>query len=77
MTRLLEQAFEVLGLMPPEAQDDIARPLLGMAGSGAPDDIEPEHLAAVAEGMAQAERGQFAPGGARDIVSAAFRRHER
>lgn len=74
MTKLLEQAFEALSRMPPDAQDDIARALLGIAETIEPEDIEPEHLAAVMEGKAQAERGEFASD---EDVEAAFRRFGR
>lgn len=77
MTKLLEEAFEALGRMPLDAQDNIARALLDMADAAAPTEIEAEHLAAVTEGMAQADRGEFAAGSAREIVAAAFRRAER
>ncbi len=76
MTKLLERAFEALGRMPPDTQDDIARALLGMADEGEPEDIEPEHLAAIIDGVAQAERGEFSPLAPAEAVSAAFRRHE-
>ena len=77
MTKLLEEAFVALGRMPPDAQDDIARALLGMADATEPDEIEAEHLAAVMEGMGQADRGEFPAGRAREIVATAFRRAER
>src|SRR3954447_20816846 len=78
MTKLLEQAFEALERMPADAEDDIARALLALAADDDElSDVEPEHLEAVLEGMAQAERGDFAAGSVDDIVSAAFRRVER
>ena len=72
MTKLLNEAFEALGRMPLDAQDNVARALLGLAEPGTPRDIEPEHLAAVLDGMAQAERGEFAAGNAEDSFSASF-----
>lgn len=77
MTKLLEQAFEVLGRMPAEAQDAIARALLDMSVEDEPEDVEPEHLAAVLEGMAQAERGEFSALTPAEAVAAAFRPHTR
>ncbi|WP_375461491.1 hypothetical protein [uncultured Enterovirga sp.] len=77
MTTLLDEAFEVLGRMPPDAQDDIARALLGMAQDEGPVDIEPEHAAAVREGIAQAERGEFSPLTPEQAIAAAFHRYER
>ena len=60
MTKLLEQAIEMLERMPADAQDGIARALLEMDRVLELDDIEPEHRAAVAEGMVQASRGDLA-----------------
>ena len=78
MTKLLEQAFETLSRLPPDAQDDVARALLGMAAEeGELDDIEPEHLEAVMEGRRQAERGEFSELTPDEAVAAAFRRHAR
>ncbi len=79
MTELLRQALAVLGRLPPDRQDDIARALLAYARDGAsgdeePEDIGPGHLAAVLEGMAQAERREFAVGEAGDNVKAALDR---
>ncbi|GJD60485.1 hypothetical protein [Methylobacterium frigidaeris] len=77
MTELLRQALAALQAMPPEEQDDLARALLAYTHDGEPDDIEPEHLDAVLDGMAQATRGEFAEGDAHDIVKAAFSRARR
>lgn len=71
MTKLLEQAFEALRQLPPERQDAIAHRLLFEAANDEPDDIEPEHLDAVLEGLEQARRGEFASD---EAVEAAFRR---
>lgn len=76
VTKLLEQAFEALGKMPSGVQDEIARALLGLADDAELDDVEPEHLPAVLDGMAQADRGEFASGDAGVAVRAAFRRAE-
>jgi hypothetical protein len=75
MTKLLEQALEAVRQLPSESQDEIARAMLTLAGGeGEPEPIEPAHLSAVLEGLAQAKRRQFASD---DEVEAAFRRFER
>lgn len=77
MTRLLQQAFETLARMPPESQDEVARGLLGLAGEGSLSDIEPEHEAAVMDGLAQVQRGECSALSPAAAVSAAFDRHRR
>jgi hypothetical protein len=62
MTKLLEQALEAARALPPDAQDEIARVVLQLAGN---DDIEPvalssEERAAVAASKAAAARSEFA-----------------
>ncbi|GJD95254.1 acetyltransferase [Methylobacterium iners] len=74
MTKLLEQAVEAIRRMPPAEQDTIAQAMLSLAKIGEPLDIEEEHRAAVMEGIAQAERGEFVEGTAREVVARAFRR---
>jgi predicted transcriptional regulator len=72
MTELLEKAVEVVRRLAPEAQDDIARVMLRLTGQEEePEPIEPDDVSAVLEGLAHAERGEFA-GDAE--VEAAFRR---
>jgi hypothetical protein len=61
MTKLLDQALEAVRVLPPEAQDDIARLVLQLAR----DDAEPVALssderAAVSASKAAAARGEFA-----------------
>ncbi|MDQ0472325.1 hypothetical protein [Labrys wisconsinensis] len=58
-TTLFDQAVEAVRRLPPESQDDIARAMLSMADGGEPEPIDPEHLEAVLEGLAQADRGEF------------------
>ena len=62
MTKLLDQALEAARGLPPDAQDDIARIVLQLAGSGAsaPVDLSPVERAAVAASKAAAARGEFA-----------------
>jgi predicted transcriptional regulator len=60
MTKLLEQAIARVRELPPEDQDAIATALLSLAGE--PTDVvrlDDETRAAVEEGLAQAERGEF------------------
>ena len=75
MTKLLEKALEAVRRLPAVAQDDIARAMLTLAGSeGAPEEIDPAHLPAVLEGLAQAKRRQFATD---EEIETAFRRFDR
>lgn len=74
MTRLLAEALEAVKRLPPESQDKIARAMLRLAQRGGePEEILPEHLSAVLEGLAQAKAGQFASD---EEVEAASRRFE-
>jgi hypothetical protein len=75
MTKLLEKALEAVRRLPPHTQDEIARAMLTMASNeGAPEEIDPVHLPAVLEGLAQAKRREFATD---EEVEAAFRRFDR
>ena len=75
MTKLLEQAIEAVRRRPADSQDDIARAILHLAGSEVEvEPLDPAHLAAVLEGLAQAKRREFATD---DEVEAAFRRFDR
>jgi predicted transcriptional regulator len=72
MTELLEKAVEAVRRLAPEAQDNIARVMLSLAGQEEePEPIDPNDLSAILEGLAQAERGEFASD---TEVEAAFRR---
>jgi hypothetical protein len=74
MTKLLEKALDVVRLLPPDSQDEIARAMLSLAGSeGEPDEIDPAHLPDVIESLAQAKRRQFATDA---DVETAFRRFD-
>ena len=62
MTKLLDQALQVARSLPPDAQDDIARVVLQLAGR---DDAPPAKLAvderaAIAVSKDAAARGEFA-----------------
>lgn len=70
MTALLEQAVEAMRQMPPAAQDSMAQAILFLARGVTLEEIEPEHLPYVLEGLAQAERGEFATD---EDVAEAFR----
>ncbi len=75
MTKRLERALEAVRRLPPNSQNEIAQAMLALAGDeGEPEAIDPAHLPAVLEGLAQANRRQFATD---DEVEAAFRRFDR
>jgi hypothetical protein len=75
MTKLLEKALEAVRQLPPDSQDEIARAMLTWAGDeGEPEEIDPAHLSAVLEGLAQAKRREFATDAE---VEAAFRRFDK
>jgi hypothetical protein len=63
MTKLFEQAIESVRRLPPDAQDEIGRLVLHLAGDEAPPPIQltPAEDASFDESFAQAERGEFAP----------------
>ena len=62
MTRLLDQALEAARSLPSDAQDDIARVVLQLAGSDAtaPIALSADEREAVAQSKAAASRGEFA-----------------
>jgi hypothetical protein len=61
MTKLLDQSLEIARAIPADAQDDIARIVLQLAGGeSAPVALSPEERAAITESKAQAAKGQFA-----------------
>jgi len=74
MTKLLEQALEAVRRLPPDGQDRVALAMLTLSGhEGEPEEIDAAHLPSVLEGLAQANRRQFATDAE---VEAAFRRFE-
>ena len=74
MTELLDKALEAVRRLPPRSQDEIAKAMLVLSGEeGEPEAIDPAHLSAVMEGLAQAKGRQFATD---DEVEAAFRRFD-
>jgi toxin ParE1/3/4 len=63
MTKLLDQALDAARTLPPEAQDDIARVVLRLAGEddrSSPVALTPDERAAVATSRSAASRGEFA-----------------
>ncbi|RXH26875.1 hypothetical protein XH99_18385 [Bradyrhizobium nanningense] len=75
MTKLLEEAFQAVRQLPADSQDEIARAMLALTGNvGEPEEIDPSHLPAVLEGLAQANLRQFASDAE---IEAAFHRFER
>jgi len=73
MTKLLDQALEAVRGLPPDAQDDIARVLLQLAGNDAePVTLSTEERTAIAASKAAADRGEFATD---EEVRAAWAKH--
>ena len=74
MTKLLDRAVEAARKLPPDAQDDIARIILRLAGNGdeAPMPLTREEEAAVGLSKAAAARGEFATD---DEVRAVWAKH--
>ena len=62
MTKLLDHALEAARSLPPDAQDDIARVVLQLAGSDESEPIAllPEERLVIAVSKAAAARGEFA-----------------
>jgi hypothetical protein len=74
MTKLLDKALEAVRQLPLDGQDEIALAMLRLAGQdGDPEPVDPAHLPAVLEGLAQAKRREFASDAE---IEAAFRRFE-
>jgi hypothetical protein len=62
MTKLLEKALEAVRRLPPDSQDEIAHAMLSLVGeSEEPEEIDPEHLHHVLEGLAQANAVSLPP----------------
>jgi hypothetical protein len=62
MTKLLDRALAAARRLPPDAQDDIARAVLRLAGADdeAPVPLAAEEAAAIAASKAAAARDEFA-----------------
>lgn len=74
MTKALEKTSETVLKLSSESWDKIARMMLELATDSEPETIDPAHLPAVLEGLAQAKSGNFAS--AADVESA-FRRFDK
>jgi hypothetical protein len=73
MTKLLEQAIAKLRELPEEQQDALAVALLAVAEAPATDvPLDDATRAAIHEGLAQAERGEFVPD---EEIEALWKRH--
>lgn len=74
MTKLLDQALEIARALPADAQDDIARIVLQLAGSdSAPIALSTEERTAIKESKAAAAKGEFATD---EQVRAVWAKHE-
>jgi predicted transcriptional regulator len=73
MPATIDQAIDALRKLSPQRQGELADHIIDLA-TDEPEEIEPAALAAVLEGMAQAERGEFATD---EQVAAAFGRFGR
>jgi predicted transcriptional regulator len=61
MTKLMQEAMEKLSQLPEGRQNELAEMLIDVAASDlSPYQLSPEERAAVQEGIAQADRGEFA-----------------
>jgi hypothetical protein len=74
MTDLLEKALEVVRRLSTESQNEIARAMLDLAKDEAGEPVDPEHLEGVLEGLAQADRGEFASDAEVEAVLHRFKR---
>lgn len=71
---MLVEALEAAARLSPENRDEIAWAMLRLTqGDGEPEQIDPAHLSAVLEGLAQAKANAFSDDAE---VEAAFRRFE-
>lgn len=73
MTKLLEKAVETVRKLSSENQDEIARAMLNLADDAEIESVDPAHLPAILEALAQAKAGEFA---SPSEVEAAFRRFD-
>ena len=74
MTKLLKEALEAVQRLPSDSQDEIARAMLQLAhGDSEPEPVEPAHLSAILQGLAQAKRRDFATDAE---IESAFRRFD-
>jgi Mg/Co/Ni transporter MgtE len=71
MAVTIDDAIDALRKLSPERQDEIAGYIKSIAENEHAEEIEPDHLADVLEGLAQLNRGERASD---DAVASAFRR---
>ena len=72
MTKLFEKALDAARQLAPVDQDEIALLMLNWMGNESePEEIDPADMPGVLEGLAQAEKGEFASD---EEVQAVFRR---
>ena len=75
MPTIVEEAVTAIHSLPPARRDELARLVLRIARQDdEPENIDPAHVSAVLEGLAQAKRGEFATD---EEVAAAFARFDR
>jgi predicted transcriptional regulator len=73
MTKLLEQAIARVRALPDDEQDAVATLLIAVADADASAvSLDDATRAAIREGVAQAERGEFVP---ENVVAEADKRH--
>jgi len=73
MTKLLEQAIAKVLTLPAEEQDALALAILSMSdGDASAYPLDDATRAAILEGLAEAERGEYVPD---EVVAAADKRH--
>jgi len=74
MTKLLEQALEAARSLSPDAQDNIARVVLRLAGADEepPVTLAPDERSAIANSQEAAARGEFAT---EEQVRAVWQKH--
>ena len=72
MTKLLEQAIAKARELTDDEQDSLALALLAMVGDASAYPLDDETRAAIREGLAQADRGEFVPD---DVVASSDKRH--
>lgn len=73
MTKLLDEAIAKVRSLPDDEQDALALAMLSMTDADAAVvPLDDETRAAIREGLAQAERGEFVPDG---IVAESNKRH--
>ncbi len=72
MTKPLEQAIARVRELTDEEQDELARALLAMVGDASAFPLDDETRAAIREGLAQADRGEFVPD---EVIAEADKRH--